>query len=154
MIYPLLAHLGARPDGLVQCEYCGKGVIELKCPYQCKNLSFRDASTRSSFCLEYLCNSSCRKDTFGLRSYLSYYYQVQLQMKICQVNYCYFIVWSPNELVILKIIYNNAFIENALGKALTLFMNGVLTELVSRWYSKLMSMRKDADEKENSQSDD
>ena len=89
------------------------------------------------------------KDTCGLCSNHGYYYQVQLQMKICQVNYCYFIVWSPNELVILKINYNNAFIENALAKGLTLFMNKVLPEIVGRWYSRLMSMRKDPDEKRN-----
>ena len=26
-------HLGATPDGIVQCMCCGKGVVEVKCPY-------------------------------------------------------------------------------------------------------------------------
>ena len=51
-IYPSLTYLAASPDGLVQYKCCGKGVTEVKCPYQCKHLSFRDASTKSSFCLE------------------------------------------------------------------------------------------------------
>ena len=25
--------LGASPDGVVQCECCGNGVLEIKCPY-------------------------------------------------------------------------------------------------------------------------
>ena len=29
--------LGASPDGLVFCEYCGKGLCEIKCPYKYKD---------------------------------------------------------------------------------------------------------------------
>ena len=27
------AHLGASPDGLTSCSCCGKGIVEIKCPY-------------------------------------------------------------------------------------------------------------------------
>ena len=25
-------HLGATPDGVIECECCGAGIIEIKCP--------------------------------------------------------------------------------------------------------------------------
>ena len=37
MISPSLSHLGASPYGIVTCNCCGKGVIEVKCSYQCKD---------------------------------------------------------------------------------------------------------------------
>ena len=30
-------HLGATPDGIVSCECCGKGLIEIKCPFSYKD---------------------------------------------------------------------------------------------------------------------
>ena len=32
-VNPLFPHLGASPDGLISCKCCGKGVLEIKCPY-------------------------------------------------------------------------------------------------------------------------
>ena len=36
IINPQYSHLGASPDGITECNCCGKGVLEVKCPYQCK----------------------------------------------------------------------------------------------------------------------
>lgn len=30
-------HLGASPDGIISCDCCGVGVIEIKCPYSARN---------------------------------------------------------------------------------------------------------------------
>ena len=27
-------HLGATPDGIISCDCCGTGIIEIKCPYK------------------------------------------------------------------------------------------------------------------------
>ena len=40
-------HLGATPDGIVQCMCCGKGVVEVKCPHNCKDKSLKIASDNS-----------------------------------------------------------------------------------------------------------
>ena len=31
-------HLGASPDGLVNCRYCGDGRIEIKCPFKYRDI--------------------------------------------------------------------------------------------------------------------
>ena len=40
---PLHPFLGATPDGLVNCSCCGNGVLEVKCPYSCRERGFQQA---------------------------------------------------------------------------------------------------------------
>ena len=44
------ACFGASPDSMVECIYCGKGVLEVKCPY-CLKESLNDAESSNNFCL-------------------------------------------------------------------------------------------------------
>ena len=86
--------LGASPDGIVCCDCCGHGVIEVKCPYCVRNKHLEDAVKDKSFCL---------KEELGVialdRTH-QYYYQVQQQLQICknEVDCCYadFVVWTPD----------------------------------------------------------
>jgi len=39
---------GASPDGMVTCICCGTGVIEIKCPYSCRNKSLKEVSEEKS----------------------------------------------------------------------------------------------------------
>lgn len=41
-IKPSFPHLGASPEGIVQCECCGNGVLEIKCPYNAREHSISD----------------------------------------------------------------------------------------------------------------
>ena len=153
IIHPSCSYLGASPDSIVECDCCGRGVLEVKCPYQCKDQSFKNASENPSFCLDYVCDSI--PTSFALRSNHSYFYQVQLQMKVCAVYYCYFVVWSPSELAIIKIDYNDSFVEAAVGKALQFFKFGVLPELDGRWYSSPRVVKSTSErQSEISRSDD
>ena len=48
--YPFI---GASPDALVQCNCCGEGVVEVKCPFWAKDKTIQDSCESShSFCLE------------------------------------------------------------------------------------------------------
>ena len=51
IINPSHPHMGATPDGIVTCECCGRGVLEIKCPFSCKDKSFVEATTNSRFFL-------------------------------------------------------------------------------------------------------
>ena len=129
VINPSYPHLGATPDGIVQCMCCGKGVIEVKCPYKCKDKSFKESSDESTFCL------NCTADgNFTLNTKHAYYYQVQLQMKLCEINYCDFVVCSPREL---RVFLDKNFIDSAIDKATTFYKLGVLPELLGKWHSKV-----------------
>ena len=66
---------------MVECLCCGKGTLEIKCPYSCREQSFEQVATKKSFCLE--------QDKTGhliIKKDHEYYHQVQMQMKLCGVS--------------------------------------------------------------------
>ena len=76
--------LAATPDGITQCECCGNGVVEVKCPY-CKKDSNPDTA-------DGLVNGSLKNDH-------QYYYQIQLQMFVCNVEHVDFVICTfPNDI--------------------------------------------------------
>ncbi len=44
--YPLM---GASPDGIINCQCCGCGVLEIKCPYSCHDKTFQEKINESHF---------------------------------------------------------------------------------------------------------
>ena len=42
---------GASPDSFLDCTCCGKGVLEVKCPYCAQSSSLDDVAQKPSFCL-------------------------------------------------------------------------------------------------------
>ena len=58
----------ASPDGVVKCDCCGSGVLEIKCPFSCKNKSLAEAiESDGQFCLT---------STRTLKTDHAYFYQV------------------------------------------------------------------------------
>ena len=95
-IHPTYPHLGASPDGIITCACCsGIAVLEVKCPYSCRDKSFLEACNDSNFYLKLQPDGG-----FALNTTHSYYYQVQAQIKLCKANYCDFVVWNENDLFI------------------------------------------------------
>ena len=131
VIHPQFPHFGATPDGFIKCDCCGCGVIEVKCPFSCKSRSFLEASEDTTFCLE------IADGKYNLKRKHAYFYQIQLQMKLCEVEYGDFIVWSGEELVVLRIEKDEAFLREAMDKATSFFKYGVLPELLAKWYTRL-----------------
>ena len=46
------SHIGAFPVGVTYCEYCGKGVTEVKCPYCYHDGGIVEAAQDRKFCLK------------------------------------------------------------------------------------------------------
>ena len=87
VINPCWPHLGASPDGIVHCLCCGQGVIEIKCSY-CHNNEEIDAVVDDpKSCLGRLPDGSVTL----VKSH-AYYYQVQMQIFVCNVEYCDFVL--------------------------------------------------------------
>ena len=123
-------HMGASPDGIVSCECCGQGVIEIKCPFSCIDKTFLESTSDQRFCLE-LVNGMYR-----LRRDHTYFYQMQAQMKFCEFAYGDFVVWREDELIVERINPDHEFLSSALEKSTEFFKYG---ELLGKWYTKLPS---------------
>lgn len=68
--------MGARPDGIVQCDCCGIGVLEVKCPFLCADKSIQSVAIENR-------NFFLHEDDEGmltLKQNHAYFYQVQMEM--------------------------------------------------------------------------
>ena len=84
ILNPEWPFLGASPDGTVHCDCCGSGVVEIKCPY-CHH---HDSALENQSC--HVDNGDCLQlDRWH------YYYQVQTQIFVSNVDYCDFCVCIP-----------------------------------------------------------
>ena len=71
ILHPTFPHLGASPDGKINCQCCGSGVLEVKCPYSCKTRTISEATEDLKFCLE-----TNEAASLELKSSHAYYFQV------------------------------------------------------------------------------
>ena len=93
---------GATPDSFVECKCYGKGVIEVKCPYSCKQKSIEQRTEDSQFFLK-----QNEKGDLYLDPYHTYYFQVQAQLKFCSASYADFVVWTEKELFVQRIFHSS-----------------------------------------------
>ena len=93
----------------------------MKCPFACRNKSFLQCTSETTFCLEK------SGGYFSLKHNHAYYYQVQLQMKLCMVTFCDFVMWREDDLVIIRIDLDEQFVTEAIDKATTFFKYGIYT---------------------------
>ena len=94
-------YLDAFPDGLVKCKCCGKGVLEVKCPFCHKENLPEDDET--SFCM-------MKSDgMWSLKRSRAYYYQVQLQLHVCPDALYVTLFWKTDHVVTLSISRNTDF---------------------------------------------
>src|SRR6266536_333361 len=94
--------LGASPDGLITSE---NAVVEIKCPFSLRNCSKDEIIAK--------CKNFTTKDgTVALKDDSDYYHQVQGQMHITGTNLCYFVTYTTECILILKVDKDDAWSEN------------------------------------------
>ena len=66
----------------------------------------------------------------------TYYYQIQLQLEVCKLSYCDFVVWTVTKIVVERIAANNQFISTMMDSVHDIFVYGTLPEIVGKWYTR------------------
>ena len=134
-INPQWPFVGASPDGIITCDCCPKGVLEIKCPFCHRDESIAAAITSDkNFCLTEV------DGQISLDHCHAYYYQVQTQIFVCDIEYCDFCVctFSGDEestIHIERIYRNNKFWkDHCVPKAKVFFKTCLLPELLGGWY--------------------
>ncbi|CAC5418196.1 unnamed protein product [Mytilus coruscus] len=131
-INPNVPFIGASPDGIVTCDCCGQAVVEIKCPFCKKHDSLENASDDKNFYLKKDNDGNLKLDTKHM-----YYYQVQTQLGVCQMESGYFVVWTEKDLHIEQIVFNNELWKEICDKSKHLFITAILPELIEKFYSRL-----------------
>ena len=130
---PLYPFLGASPDGIVTCTCCSTGVLEIKCPYSCRNKGLKEVSEEKSRFFLLVTEAG----NLELKDNHQYFYQIQLQMKLCNASFCDFVVWSKDQGILVQRVFpDTEFINRALEQVENFIKRGILPELVSNWYTK------------------
>ena len=95
-----LPYVSASPDRLLLCSCCEKACVEIKCRYSinCTEPCYSN--------LEYL--RRCNGKTV-LKTSHKYYTQCMLQMAVTRTMENYFVVWTPHEMIIDQIFFDNEF---------------------------------------------
>ncbi|XP_021339563.1 uncharacterized protein LOC110440741 [Mizuhopecten yessoensis] len=115
--------IGASADGLRCCTCCGKGTVEIKCPYKHRQRNLSEvASEDSSFYLT---------PDLKLKESHKYYTQVQMQMHVHHVQFCDFVVCTDCDMVIVVIPYNAMYCQEVVKKCQTFFQTSVLPEILT-----------------------
>ena len=84
--------LSATPDGVLSTSD-NTFLVEIKCPYTARDLTIAEAVVQlKSFCLEE------RDGVFKLKRNHTYFYQIQAQMYVSNIDACIFIVWTQREM--------------------------------------------------------
>ena len=77
--------------------------------------------------------------SFFLKKDHAYFFQVQMQMKLCQVKFCDFVVWGKDGAYLTqRIKYDEEFTENALVRVKSFMKLCLLPEQVSRCFTSGM----------------
>ena len=85
-----LPYVGGSPDGIVNCDCCGRACLEIKCPFSINYTS----PTNPDIKLPYLVKNENDKLTINKRH--RYFTQCQVQMGVTNLKKSYFLVWSPH----------------------------------------------------------
>jgi len=105
-------HLGASPDAITNCDCCGKGTLEIKCPFSKKDSE--SCSDPPPYIGQH--NKGVVGCPHSLDEKHGYYFQVQGQMLLTKTSYCDFVVFTPNGMHIERIIFDEHFCNEMIQK--------------------------------------
>lgn len=105
-------YLGASADGMTS----GNTVLEIKCPYSGRDKTIAQLVASGYKHLQF---NSENKLCMNVASH--YYSQVQGEMAIKKVNMCHFIVWTPLDMAVIEVPFDDNYWHNTLLPALRAF---------------------------------
>ena len=98
------------PDLIVDCECHGQRLVEVKCPYNARDMTIREAIESKK--ISYLKQNTNTKKFELVKGSDGYYCQIQMALAITKLKSCVFLVWSNYELLETEVPFNAEFWEN------------------------------------------
>ncbi|XP_037508731.2 uncharacterized protein LOC119385345 [Rhipicephalus sanguineus] len=100
--------LCCSPDGLAQDD--DVILIEIKCPFRCRDKPIHENATLA---VDYL---HVVNEELQLKENHAYYTQVQVSLYVLNLELCHFVVYSPLQLVVVKVRRNEEFLKFIIPK--------------------------------------
>ncbi|XP_022312596.2 uncharacterized protein LOC111117719 [Crassostrea virginica] len=135
-VNPKYPFLGASADGLIHCERCGTGLVEVKCPYgrkesQWRNMTPNECAQDISFCCEL-----SDLNNLSLKLNHNYMYQVQGQLALYELEWVDFVVWTKKGCNVQRIPFDANMWAEMLVKLKKFYVTCVIPELFTRRIKK------------------
>jgi hypothetical protein len=127
-VNPRFPHLGATPDSVVNCSCCGKGLVEVKCPFKHRE-EHPCSAIDPGYCLNQHQPGECDNK---LKYNHRYFYQVQGQMGVCEADYCDFVSFTPKGIHVERILFDLEFFQQLVLKLESFYKKCILPELLTR----------------------
>lgn len=118
-------YLGASPDGLVTCNCCHDGIIEIKCSYKFRDVSVTEACRDKTF----HCYIAENGDVH-LKRTSAWYEQIQMQLGVTKKQYCDFVLYTKKELFIERIHLDESFWNSLVNKCEAFYKKFVVPKLL------------------------
>lgn len=121
--------VGASVDNIRTCacaENCLKTVVEYKCPWRHRHLYPKEA-----FLTPEVGGQRCG-DTFSLSVNSKYYFQVQLQMFVCNLTLCDLVVWTEQGIFAVSVTFDSNFVKSLCSKLEDFWLSHVLPFMVNQ----------------------
>nr|XP_018909224.1 PREDICTED: uncharacterized protein LOC109038579 [Bemisia tabaci] len=134
-VYIPKGYLAASPDGLIHAE---KATIEIKCPYRFRFTTISKALTSKPKPQFY---ASVVDGQLKLNELHPYMFQIQGQLAITSRDKCYFIVWTPQELLYQVIDFDLSMWNEMLPILVDYHTNHMVLEIVDSRKSRNMPIR-------------
>lgn len=124
-VYKDFPYLAASPDGVTECKCCGKGLLEIKCPFSFQNEISQVAMSKNSSCIS-------AHGKYELKKNLSspYYVQMLGQMAIGNFSFCDFVLYTKKDIHVERVHYSSADWELLSDKLKSFYTCFVLPNLV------------------------
>lgn len=133
MLNPNYPTLGASPDAVIDCMCCGKGLVEIKCPFKIRDTNPCEVNTPNFYLRPHAQTERGQPCTNMLPSASRHFYQVQGQMAVCDVDYCDFVCWTTRGLHVERIHRDPHFFnEKVLPLLNRFFLKAMLPEILTQ----------------------
>ena len=129
VIQPNLFWLAASPDGLIsdKTDDTGFGLIEIKCPKSKKNQNVRNLVNDPTFYVELINDEPVLKRDHPN----GYFSQIQMAMGLAGIEYCDFIVFTGNGMIIARTDFDIDYFTNLI-KSLNIFYRDYMLPAILR----------------------
>ena len=115
--------LGATPDGIISCDCCGKGALEIKCPFKHRDKTVQQVvTTDKDFCID---------SSLHLKHKHRYCTQIHLQMFLTKCQYCDFVVYTKKSMAIVRVPIDIDFCKHLVTKCEQFIKDYAIVELVT-----------------------
>lgn len=108
--------LGATPDGFVDCQICGRFLIEIKCPWRYR-MNIAEVAARANKC------HIDDKGVWHLDPHSTYYSQIQGQLDMCKEKLCKLIIYTTQNIQVIDVPFDKEFCDNMRTTLVKFYMN-------------------------------